>query len=182
MLPIAFRTFPRVLRAAPTAARAMPLAPVRVAVPALARGFAAGGSLGGDEIRTRIEEVLRSFEKVDPAKVAPSASFTGDLGLDSLDAVEVVMAIEEEFNIEIPDADADAITSVQDAIDYISRTPDGASLLTQLRRHIVYIYGESVARERSVTASASSSSSASAAPSPAACSRVSTSASSDAPM
>lgn len=127
MLPIALRTFPRVLRAAaPTAARAVPLAPVRIAAPALARGFAAGGGLGGDEIRTRIEEVLRSFEKVDPAKVAPGASFTGDLGLDSLDAVEVVMAIEEEFNIEIPDADADAITSVQDAIDYISRTPDGA--------------------------------------------------------
>lgn len=56
--------------------------------------------------------------------MTPQASFTADLGLDSLDAVEVVMAIEEEFNIEIPDADADAITSVQQAVDYISRTPD----------------------------------------------------------
>ena len=56
--------------------------------------------------------------------MTPQASFTADLGLDSLDAVEVVMAIEEEFNIEIPDADADAIASVQQAVDYISRTPD----------------------------------------------------------
>ncbi|WFD33498.1 mitochondrial acyl carrier protein [Malassezia cuniculi] len=132
MLPIALRTLPRAMRAAPAAARTMPM--LRVAMPpAFARGYAAAGALSGDEIRTRIEEVLRSFEKVDPTKVTPAASFTGDLGLDSLDAVEVVMAIEEEFNIvrvsmadqEIPDAEADAIASVQDAIDYISRTPDG---------------------------------------------------------
>lgn len=102
MLPLALRTLPRAMRAVPTAAHAMPMLRVaapRVAMPALARGYAAGGGLNGDEIRTRIEEVLRSFEKVDPSKVSPSASFTGDLGLDSLDAVEVVMAIEEEFNI-----------------------------------------------------------------------------------
>jgi hypothetical protein len=45
--------------------------------------------------------------------------------LDSLDAVEVVMAVEEEFSIEIPDAEADNITTVQEAIDYISKTPEG---------------------------------------------------------
>ena len=78
--------------------------------------------------------MLKSFEKVDAAKLTPTASFMGDLGLDSLDSVEVVMAIEEEFNIvrilpshvqEIPDADADAITTVQQAVDYIANTPDG---------------------------------------------------------
>jgi NADH dehydrogenase (ubiquinone) 1 alpha/beta subcomplex 1 len=45
--------------------------------------------------------------------------------LDSLDAVEVVMAIEEEFSIEIPDAEADNITSIQQAIDYVAKTPSG---------------------------------------------------------
>lgn len=58
-------------------------------------------------------------------QVSASSSFTSDLGLDSLDAVEVVMAIEEEFSIEIPDAEADAITTVQQAIDYIGKTPSG---------------------------------------------------------
>jgi len=67
---------------------------------------------------------LKAFEKVDPAKVTPTSSFTDDLGLDSLDAVEVVMAIEEEFGIEIPDEEADKITSVGEAISYISKQPD----------------------------------------------------------
>lgn len=58
-------------------------------------------------------------------QVSNTSSFTSDLGLDSLDAVEVVMAIEEEFSIEIPDAEADNITTVQQAIDYIAKTPEG---------------------------------------------------------
>ena len=58
--------------------------------------------------------------------MSPTASFTGDLGLDSLDAVEVVMAIEEEFTLEISDADADKIDSVSKAIDYVAAQPDGA--------------------------------------------------------
>ncbi|CAD6576219.1 MAG: hypothetical protein CYPHOPRED_005950 [Cyphobasidiales sp. Tagirdzhanova-0007] len=64
---------------------------------------ASGASLSKDDISSRILVVLKSFEKVDPTKVDAESSFTGDLGLDSLDAVEVVMAIEEEFSIEIPD-------------------------------------------------------------------------------
>jgi len=55
--------------------------------------------------------------------VTEKATFKEDLGLDSLDAVEVVMAIEEEFAIEIPDAEADAIKSVEDAITFISSHP-----------------------------------------------------------
>ena len=62
-------------------------------------------------------------------QISPTASFTSDLGLDSLDAVEVVMAIEEEFTLEISDADADKIDSVGKAIDYVSAQPDGASRL-----------------------------------------------------
>jgi len=68
--------------------------------------------------------VLKGFEKVDPAKLSTSSSFTNDLGLDSLDAVEVVMAVEEEFTIEIPDAEADEIKTVQQAIEYIAKTPE----------------------------------------------------------
>lgn len=67
---------------------------------------------------------MKTFEKVDGGKLLPTATFTSDLGLDSLDAVEVVMAIEEEFGIEIPDAEADEITTVQQAVDYIAKTPE----------------------------------------------------------
>ncbi|PFH54554.1 hypothetical protein AMATHDRAFT_52200 [Amanita thiersii Skay4041] len=77
-----------------------------------------------DAIQSRVLEVLRDFEKVDTAKLTPTASFAKDLGLDSLDAVEVVLAVEEEFGIEIPDAEADEITTVQQAIDYIAKTPE----------------------------------------------------------
>lgn len=53
----------------------------------------------------------------------PSSSFQGELGLDSLDTVEVVMAFEEEFSIEIPDSEADKILSVSDAIEYLAAHP-----------------------------------------------------------
>ncbi|PRX27457.1 acyl carrier protein [Orenia metallireducens] len=56
---------------------------------------------------------------VDPEEVTLEASFIDDLGADSLDIVEVVMAFEEEFDIEIPDEDAEDIETVQDAVDYI---------------------------------------------------------------
>ncbi|WVR06508.1 acyl carrier protein [Kwoniella sp. DSM 27419] len=120
-----FRSLP-VLRSALPSLRASvaPLALARpVAQPATfikARGYAAAAGLSKDDITSRVMDVLKSFEKVDGAKLSPSASFTSDLGLDSLDAVEVVMAIEEEFAIEIPDAEADEITTVQKAIDYVS--------------------------------------------------------------
>ena len=60
---------------------------------------------------------------VDEKQVSPEASFVDDLGADSLDTVELVMALEEEFDIEIPDEEAEKIASVQNAVDYIkSRT------------------------------------------------------------
>jgi NADH dehydrogenase (ubiquinone) 1 alpha/beta subcomplex 1 len=67
--------------------------------------------------------VLRNFEKVDAAKVSAAAHFANDLGLDSLDGVEVVMALEDEFALEIPDEDAEKILSVTDAVKYISANP-----------------------------------------------------------
>lgn len=75
------------------------------------------------DVSDRIVSVVKNFDKVDESKVTPEAKFADDLGLDSLDAVEVVMAIEDEFAIEIPDAEADKIESVSDATEYISGHP-----------------------------------------------------------
>lgn len=56
-------------------------------------------------------------------QVSPNARFDKDLGLDSLDVVELVMALEEEFGVEIPDAEADKIASIQDAVSYLMSNP-----------------------------------------------------------
>lgn len=74
------------------------------------------------EVTDRIMSVVKNFDQVDAAKVTPDSKWA-DLGLDSLDAVEVVMAIEDEFAIEIPDPEADKILSVAEAIDFISTHP-----------------------------------------------------------
>lgn len=58
-------------------------------------------------------------------EVTPSASFVDDLGADSLDVVELVMGLEEEFDIEIPDEDAEKISSVQDAVTYVDEKKKG---------------------------------------------------------
>ena len=79
--------------------------------------------IDASEVADRIVTVVKNFDKVDPAKVTPSSKFADDLGLDSLDSVEVVMAIEDEFAIEIPDAEADKIASIDDAVEYISAHP-----------------------------------------------------------
>ncbi|KAH7883668.1 hypothetical protein F5I97DRAFT_1894670 [Phlebopus sp. FC_14] len=75
--------------------------------------FSAAPGLAKEDIQSRVINVLKGFEKVDPAKLSTSSRFAEDLSLDSLDAVEVVMAIEEEFAIEIPDVEADEIKTVQ---------------------------------------------------------------------
>ncbi|KAJ7169969.1 acyl carrier protein-like protein, partial [Mycena filopes] len=76
------------------------------------RAYSAGGALSHESIQKRILEVLQGFESVKADRLSPTASFAGDLGLDSLDVVEVQMAIEEEFSIEIPDGEADEIQTV----------------------------------------------------------------------
>ncbi|KAJ8596959.1 acyl carrier protein [Rhizopogon salebrosus TDB-379] len=91
---------------------------------ALRANYSSAAGLSKEDIQKRVLDVLKGFEKVKADKLATSASFTDDLGLDSLDAVEVVMAVEEEFAIEIPDAEADEIKTVQQAIDYIAKTPE----------------------------------------------------------
>jgi acyl carrier protein len=64
--------------------------------------------------------IIEQLSVEDKSKVIPQASFVDDLGADSLDTVELVMALEEEFDIEIPDEAAEKILTVQDAVDYIS--------------------------------------------------------------
>lgn len=67
----------------------------------------------------KVKEIIAKQLGVDQSEVTPDASFVEDLGADSLDTVELVMAFEEAFNIEIPDEDAEKIAKVKDAVDYI---------------------------------------------------------------
>ena len=72
-------------------------------------------------VEERVKQIIVEQLGVDEAEVTPTASFVDDLGADSLDTVELVMAFEESFGIEIPDEDAEKIRTVQDAIDYIGK-------------------------------------------------------------
>ncbi|GLT84246.1 hypothetical protein SLE2022_024900 [Rubroshorea leprosula] len=76
-----------------------------------------------EEVIERVLSIVESFPKVDPAQVTPDVHFQKDLGLDSLDNVEIVMALEEEFKLEIPDKEADKIDSCHLAIEYIYTHP-----------------------------------------------------------
>lgn len=67
----------------------------------------------------KVKQIIVEQLGVDAAEVTIEASFVDDLGADSLDTVELVMAFEEEFDLEIPDEDAEKITKVQDAVTYI---------------------------------------------------------------
>ena len=74
------------------------------------------------EIADKVKKIVVEHLGVDEAKVTPEASFIDDLGADSLDTVELVMAFEEAFEIEIPDEDAaEKISTVKDAIEYIEK-------------------------------------------------------------
>jgi acyl carrier protein len=71
-------------------------------------------------IEKRVKDIVAEQLGVDEGQVTNEASFMDDLGADSLDTVELVMALEEEFEVEISDEDAEKIQTVQDAIDYIT--------------------------------------------------------------
>jgi acyl carrier protein len=71
------------------------------------------------DFETRVKEIIVEQLGVDPAEVIEGASFVNDLGADSLDTVELVMAFEEEFGVEIPDDEAEKIQTVGNAIDYV---------------------------------------------------------------
>ncbi|MZG54099.1 MAG: acyl carrier protein [Nitrospinae bacterium] len=70
-------------------------------------------------VEEKVKEIIVDQLGVDEKQVNSDASFIDDLGADSLDTVELVMALEEEFDIEIPDEDAEKIATVQNAVDYI---------------------------------------------------------------
>ncbi len=70
-------------------------------------------------VEQRVKEIIVEQLGVEEGQVNPGAKFVDDLGADSLDTVELVMALEEEFSLEIPDEDAEKITSVGDAVNYI---------------------------------------------------------------
>lgn len=72
-------------------------------------------------VEDRVKQIIVDQLGVDPAEVTPGVSIVDDLGADSLDRVELVMAFEEHFALEIPDGDAEKIATVQDAIDYIQK-------------------------------------------------------------
>lgn len=71
-------------------------------------------------VEERVKQIVVEQLGVKEEEVSGESSFVDDLGADSLDTVELVMALEEEFNIEIPDEDAEKITTVQQAMDYIN--------------------------------------------------------------
>ena len=73
------------------------------------------------DIGERVKKIVVEHLGVEPEKVTENASFIDDLGADSLDTVELVMAFEEEFGCEIPDDAAEKITTVRDAIEYIDQ-------------------------------------------------------------
>lgn len=105
------------------AVRAVPTLSAVARQPQTIRTFAASTFLDPAEVTERIIGVVKNFDQVDGNKVTEKVKFADDLGLDSLDIVEVVMAIEDEFAIEIPDAEADKIASISDAVEYITSHP-----------------------------------------------------------
>ena len=72
-------------------------------------------------VEAKVRQIIMDQLDVEASAVTPKASFVDDLGADSLDRVELVMALEEAFGLEIPDADAEKIATVQDAVDYIQQ-------------------------------------------------------------
>jgi acyl carrier protein len=72
------------------------------------------------DIDSKVKDIIMNKLGVEASQVTPEASFTNDLGADSLDTVELVMEFEKAFNLQIPDEDAEKISTVGDAITYIS--------------------------------------------------------------
>lgn len=75
--------------------------------------------MSSEEVFEKVKEIIVEQLQVADTSVTLEASFIDDLGADSLDLVELIMALEEEFDIEIPDADAEKVTTVNDVVEYI---------------------------------------------------------------
>ncbi|HEY9634221.1 MAG TPA: acyl carrier protein [Coleofasciculaceae cyanobacterium] len=79
------------------------------------------------EVFDKVKKIVVEQLEVEPESVTPESNFANDLNADSLDTVELVMALEEEFDIEIPDEAAEQIATVQAAVDYISNKVEAAA-------------------------------------------------------
>jgi len=79
-----------------------------------------------EDIKAKVKKIVAEHLDVDESKITDNASFVGDLGADSLDQVELVMAFEEEFGCEIPDEEAEKIVTLEDAVKYIVETQAAA--------------------------------------------------------
>lgn len=78
------------------------------------------------DVEQKVKDIIINELGVEPEKVTPEASFVEDLGADSLDTVELVMAFEEEFGMEIPDEEAEKLQTVRDAVNYIQQHAAGS--------------------------------------------------------
>lgn len=74
-----------------------------------------------EDIASKVKKIISDKLGIEESKVTPEASFTNDLGADSLDTVELIMDLEKEFNISIPDDAAENIATVKDAIDFVNK-------------------------------------------------------------
>uniref|UniRef100_A0A8C8AF57 Acyl carrier protein n=1 Tax=Otus sunia TaxID=257818 RepID=A0A8C8AF57_9STRI len=97
-----------------------------------ARGLCGSGAASGRRgslpparpVPDRVLYVLKLYDKIDPEKLTAESHFMKDLGLDSLDQVEIIMAMEDEFGFEIPDGDAEKLMCPQEIVDYIADKKD----------------------------------------------------------
>ncbi|XP_002711870.1 acyl carrier protein, mitochondrial [Oryctolagus cuniculus] len=90
----------------------------------LCRQYSDAPPLTLEGIRDRVLYVLKLYDKIDPEKLSVNSHFMKDLGLDSLDQVEIIMAMEDEFGFEIPDIDAEKLMCPQEIVDYIADKKD----------------------------------------------------------
>uniref|UniRef100_A0A0D9R386 Acyl carrier protein n=1 Tax=Chlorocebus sabaeus TaxID=60711 RepID=A0A0D9R386_CHLSB len=100
------------------------LAEVPGRVTQLCRQYSDMPPLTLEGIRDRVLYVLKLYDKIDPEKLSVDSHFMKDLGLDSLDQVEIIMAMEDEFGFEIPDIDAEKLMCPQEIVDYIADKKD----------------------------------------------------------
>ncbi|KAI3466492.1 hypothetical protein Pfo_023155 [Paulownia fortunei] len=89
------------------------------------RTCSTSASINQDQVLDRVIRLVKKFDKIDAAKVTEKADFQKDLSLDSLDRVELVMAFEEEFSVEIPDAEADKLKCCADVAKYVFSSSNG---------------------------------------------------------
>merc|ERR1712087_102275 len=89
-----------------------------------ARSYSEKPPLTIDMLQQRVLLVLRLYDKIDPEKLTVDSHFMNDLGLDSLDQVEIVMAMEDEFGFEIPDSDSERLMRPRDIVQYIADKED----------------------------------------------------------